>query len=212
MCEYKSKKELKHPKSIFNEWIRNVQKRLRKEGIRFNIIPIGSGKRNMVVKQCNRTVFDLDYNLLITRLPKEWEINKCCKKLKYFFKKAFDDLKPTGFKDMEDSTQALSTKNQTLEFGYDVVITIKKDDDLYILYNKKNTNGSNNNDYSWEIRSELKGVTEITQVKGPDMWNYLRKNYLNKRHKYKDQQEPNKKHSYQILNESINETLVHFSK
>ena len=42
------------------------------------------------------------------------------------------------------------------------------------------------------------------------MWNDLRNNYLNKKHKYSkitDKNTLNYKHSFQILNESINEIL-----
>ena len=42
------------------------------------------------------------------------------------------------------------------------------------------------------------------------MWEYLRKVYKKKRHDHKDDVEPNKKKSYQLLNESVVETLKHF--
>ena len=41
-------------------------------------------------------------------------------------------------------------------------------------------------------------------INGPKMWNKLRDNYKNKRHKYKNN---NSKKSYQILNESLSEIL-----
>lgn len=50
------------------------------------------------------------------------------------------------------------------------------------------------------------------KISGSDMWNYLRKLYINKRHSYKDNIDSSRKKSYQILNESINETLNHFGK
>lgn len=50
------------------------------------------------------------------------------------------------------------------------------------------------------------------KISGSDMWNYLRKLYINKRHSYKDNIDSSRKKSYQILNESVNETLKHFGK
>ena len=42
------------------------------------------------------------------------------------------------------------------------------------------------------------------------MWNYLREDYKNKRHIHKNDSEPNKKKSYQLLSEAVVETINHF--
>ncbi len=73
MCDYVTKKELKEPKEIINNWIKTVQKKIKKEEkIHFSYTPIGSGKRNMVIKQCNRQYFDLDFQIILTKLPKKY--------------------------------------------------------------------------------------------------------------------------------------------
>lgn len=75
---------------------------------------------------------------------------------------------------------------------------------------KKDTNGANNEDYEWAIRKDMNKYRErLSLVEGPEMWNYLRNIYKNKRHKHMHDQEP-KKHSYQLLNEAVVETLVAF--
>ena len=213
MCEYISRNKLKDKKQEFLSWVKKVQKAIKKEHkIHFNYGPIGSGKRNMVIKQCNTNYFDLDYQIIITRIPKDIDFNKDAKKIKNIFRTTFDKFKPKGFKDCEDSTQALTTKNNYKGYGFDIIIIrYDQNDNFYILYNKKNTNNANNNDYSWMIRSEMEKHREkFKLIEGAEMWNYLRKIYLDKRHKYKDMIEPSKKKSYQILNEAVNETLEYF--
>jgi len=212
MCQYVSRKDLIDPREIFKDWILKVQKEIKKEyKIRFNFVPIGSGKRKMVIKKCNESFFDLDYQIVITKYPKDWDINKKAKDIKMNFKNIFDKYKPEGFSPCEDSTQALTTKNRTKGYGYDIIITrYDSNNDFYILYNKKNTNGANNNDYEWEIRSDMKDHRErLNKIEGSEMWNYLRELYKDKRHNYSRN---NEKKAYQILNEAVYETLEHFNK
>lgn len=215
MCIYKSKNELKKSKKNFLNWINKVQKQIKKEyKIHFSYNPIGSGKRNMVIKQCNRNYFDLDYQIVITKIPKSMNYDKDAKEIKNIFRNTFDNYKPSNFKCCEDSTQALTTKNNVEGYGYDIIITrYDEDNNFYILYNKKNTNDANNEDYYWAIRSEMKDYKKrYNKIKAPEMWKYLRDIYNEKRHNHKDDVEPNKKKSYQILNEAVNETLKHFNK
>ena len=101
MCKYVTKNELKEPKKIFIDWVKKVQKELKKEkGIHFSLDPIGSGKRNMVVWQCNRNSFDLDYQICLTKLPEELQehLSKKAKEINQIFKDAFDNYRPAGFR------------------------------------------------------------------------------------------------------------------
>lgn len=51
MCDYISKSKLKQPKRNFIDWISKVQKEIKTEHIiHFSYNPIGSGKRNLVIK------------------------------------------------------------------------------------------------------------------------------------------------------------------
>ena len=215
MCDYVARRNLKEPKSIINDWIKKVQKKIKKEEkIHFSYMPIGSGKRNMVIKQCNRKYFDLDFQIMLTRLPKKYSkiISEEAKEINDLFKKYFDDNAPEGFSKCQDSTQALTSLNSKKGFSYDIIITRKDDDDNYfILYNKKNTNNANNRDYWWAPRSNsIKDKERMNLIRGPEMWNDLRERYKKKRHDYKDCNLENKKKSYQILNEAVVETLECF--
>ena len=213
MCDYVNKKELIGPRETFNNWIGSVQKYIKKNyKITFSYCPIGIGSRNMVIRKCNEDYFDLDFQIVMQSIPSNYNWNKDCKKFKDIFRNAFDKFKPKGFSFCEDSTQALTTKNNNKGYGFDIIITTYDDDDnFYILYNKKNTNNANNEDYEWAIRKDMKNYRErLNLIKGPEMWDYLRKVYKKKRHDHKDDVEPNKKKSYQLLNEAVVDTLKHF--
>lgn len=211
MCEYISKKQLHEKKQVFIKWINKVQRELKKQGYHFSYRPTGSGKRNMVVKLCNKNYYDLDYQIVIGKFPKNYDLDSNAKQIKDDFRLAFNNNKPTGFSCCEDSTQALQTKNVNKTFGYDIIITMNKNNDFYILYNKKNTNSANNKDYSWMMRKDMNKYREnFKEIKGSEMWNYFRNLYLSKRHNNKDDDSPSRKKAYQLLNETVNETLKYF--
>ena len=213
MCNYVDEKELKGlggPKDTFQDWITEVHRILRKKHIRFECNLIGSGSRNMVVRKCNEGgYFDLDYQIVLTTYP----VNMEPKKIKDNFRNAFNTSKPNGFKDMKDRTQSLRTKDLNRGYGYDVIITRIDDNGSFnILYNDKDDNSANNFDYSWKPRKEMNKYRErFARVKSdPEMYEYLRKLYLKKRHDYKDDTSPSKKKAYQILNEAVVDTLKTF--
>ena len=212
MCDYVNKSELIEPREIFNEWISSVQSEIKKEyRITFSYNPIGSGSRNMVIRRCDNDYFDLDFQIVMQSIPNDMDWDGDCKKFKDIFRNAFNKYKPQGFKDCKDRSQSLRTKNLNLGFGFDIIITcFDNNDNFYILYNKKNTNDANNEDYEWAIRKEMiKYHERLALVKKSKMWDYLRKIYKNKRHNHMNDREP-KKHSYQLLNEAVVETLVAF--
>lgn len=214
MCKYITKKELKEPKKILNDWILRVQKAKKKEyKITFSFNLIGSGKRNLVIKSCNSNWFDLDCQLVIRKMPKEFNLKSNAKKVKDIFRRAFDKEKLDDFSYCEDSTQALTSKNERGKYSFDIILTYYEKDELFILRNDKNSNNANSKDYKWAQKGDMKKFHEnYKKISGSDMWNYLRNLYINKRHSYKDNIDSSRKKSYQILNESVNETLNHFGK
>lgn len=197
-----------------NDWILRVQKAIKKEyKITFSFNLIGSGKRNLVIKSCNSNWFDLDCQLVIRKMPKEFNLKSNAKKVKDIFRRAFDKEKLDDFSYCEDSTQALTSKNERGKYSFDIILTYYEKDELFILRNDKNSNNANSKDYKWAQKGDMKKFHEnYKKISGSDMWNYLRKLYINKRHSYKDNIDSSRKKSYQILNESVNETLKHFGK
>lgn len=201
MCEFVSKKCLKEPKAQFLKIIKKVQKQIKdKYKITFSYRPIGSGKKNLVVKKCTTNEFDLDYEITLQKISEEIDLNDA-KKIKYLFIKVLNEFLPKEFNRCEDSTQAITIKNPSFKFGYDIIITYVLGDERYILRNDKNSNNANNNDYKWAQMCDYHSNYKL--IKGPEMNNHLRKLYLKKRHNSINE----KKKSYQILNEAINETL-----
>lgn len=210
MCEYVKRKELIDPRIVVEEWIKRVQSIIKEEaGITFTFEPIGSAKRGMVVRKCNENYFDFDYKLVLQKIPNV--LVKDCKTIKSLFKRAFDSNKPFGFCDCRDRSQSLRTRNNDARFGLDIVIFKVSNGNEYILFNNKDSNNANNNDYQWQIRPENKKYRErFEKINGSEMWEYLRKIYLNDRCKYKDDQNDSKKAAYQIFNDAVVKTLEHF--
>lgn len=206
MCKYKTKKELKGPKAIFIKLIRKVQIKVKKEHkIKFDWKPIGSGKRNLVVQNCSNNFFDLDYQINLTNISK---LDFNAREIKEIFIKVFNECRTSDFEYCENSTQAITIKNNKDKFGADFIITKKEKDINYILYNKKNTNNANNIDYEWEERLKFKNIgEELKRIKTLNLWNDLREKYINKRHN-----DISGKKAYQILSETINEVLKDISK
>ena len=212
MCDYVNKNKLIEPRKIFSEWISKVQREVRdKYKITFSYNLIGSGSRNMVIRRCDNDYFDLDFQIVMQTIPDDMDWDDDCKKFKNIFRNTFNKCKPQGFKDCKDRSQSLRTKNLKLGFGFDIIITcFDNKGNFYILFNKKDTNDANNEDYEWAVRKDMNKYRErLSLVEGPEMWNFLRNIYKNKRHKHMHDQEP-KKHSYQLLNEAVVETLVAF--
>lgn len=212
MCKYIIKSELQRPRQILQDWISDVHEYMRKNyNITFQHLEIGSASRNLIVQKCNSNYYDLDYQLTIISWPIGYDINNA-KDVKKKFRTAFDDTRPSNFSYCEDSTQALSSLNTKSGYGIDIIITIyDKNNNFYILRNNKNLNNANNKDYQWAQKNEYsKSQENFQKIKGSNMWNDLRENYLEKKHKYSkitDKNDVNYKHSYQILNESVNEIL-----
>ena len=211
MCDYVKRKELIEPKNVFNTWIQKVKNDAKNKGYDFSIKLIGSGSRNMVIRRCDNNYFDLDYQIILEKIPDDYNWNKNCKEIKDEFRYMFNKRKPQGFIDCKDRSQSLRTKNKTLGYGFDIIITTYGSlGNFYILFNKKDTNSANNNDYEWEIRKNMNKYHErISLLDDDEKWNYLREVYKNARHKHMNDQEP-RKHSFQLLNEEVVNTLEHF--
>ena len=180
MCKYITKKELKEPKKNLNDWILRVQKAIKKEyKITFSFNLIGSGKRNLVIKSCNSNWFDLDCQLVIRKMPKEFNLKSNAKKVKDIFRRAFDKEKLDDFSYCEDSTQALTSKNERGKYSFDIILTYYEKDELFILRNDKNSNNANSKDYKWAQKGDMKKFHKnYKKISGSDMWNYLRKLYI----------------------------------
>lgn len=203
MTEYVSKNEVKPYRKIFDEMIAKMRKEVKENGITFTYLLVGSAKRNLVVRHHNKG-FDCDYQVFIQKNKKG--LNP--KEIKKIFMDLFNKYSPSEFSNCEDSTSAITIKkkdtdNSKIEFSYDVVILKKSEGNTEIIRRKKDN-------YTWnELGEGYENYPEnAQQVKGSDAWQKLRDIYLEKKENqmngFKGYIE---KKSFQLFQESINETL-----
>lgn len=201
--EYVPKKEVKPHKETFTEIIKEIRPKIKNEGVTFTCRLVGSAKRNLVVRHHNKG-FDCDYQIIIQKNKNEFDEES----MKKLFIREFDhSVVKRGFKNCEDSKQAITIKkvdyeNSKVLKAYDVVILDQRDDGIYILtYHKKEEEYY---DYL-PLPDTFKHSENFKKIKGAEMWNYLRDIYLKKK---EDNTEDKK--SFQIFNEAVNETLQKF--
>lgn len=200
--EYVPRIEVKPHKETFAAIIKEMRPKIKKEGVTFTCRLVGSAKRNLVVRHHNKG-FDCDYQIIIQKNKNEFDEES----IKKLFIREFDhSVVKRGFKNCEDSKQAITIKKVDYESSkilkaYDVVILDERNDGIYILTNHKKEKYY---DYL-PLPDTSKHSANLKKVNGAEMWNYLRDIYLKK----KENNTEDKK-SFQIFNESVNETLVYF--
>lgn len=205
MLEYISKKTIKESKckQIFTDVIQKVQKDIRNEGITFSYNLVGSAKRNMIIVYPNKP-FDCDYQIFLQKNKKQLSPKQIKEKLIASFNKNL----PKGFNPCENSTTAITIKkvdtNSKIAFGYDIVIIAANATPQKIIRHSENV-------YTWNELPDMRDYTSnLSKIKGADMWKTLRERYLQKREVQSHGKYPAKK-SFQIFNEALIETLSVFS-
>lgn len=204
MEEYVSKDEIRRYRELFEDIISIVRKEIKKYGITFTCNLVGSGKRNLVVRHPTKGC-DLDYQIFLQKNNKDLSP----KEIKDKFRKLFNQHKPKGYSDCEDSTTALTIKKKNKEqkiivFSYDIVIM--KNDNIYPEIIRRNEQ----QEYIWnELRDMKNFVEKYKEICTPQMHEELRKRYYKK--KIDQMNGKTDKKSFQLLNESVNEVLKLFN-
>lgn len=202
MEKYLSKEKLKNCKEYFLDNFRKIQKAAKNEyGLTFSFNLVGSAKRNLVVIKNGKV--DCDYQLILQKnnqklSPKEIKVNMI---------KLFNEFFKEKLKNCEDSTSSITIKMKNdflpeYKFSYDVVI-LKMNGTPQILKNDKQQNK-----YIW---NKLKDMTDFQEnykkITGSKNWNLLRDIYYTKIICNEKINVENKKKSFQILHEAVNEVL-----
>ena len=203
MYEYvNGKEEIKIVKEVVENIIKAVQNSSLKEYFTFQFFPIGSGKTNLVTRNGNTGVFDLDYNLVIRKDKKG--LLKQPGKIKELFLKAFNEVNPKfQFSHPQDSTSVITSKlvyDNKLYFSFDAAILHEGNNGNYykIVHNK--STGL----YYWnEIKDSLGYQTKINELKKAKKWNLVRKRYLQLKNIYLSDQKNIP--SFSILIQAMNE-------
>ena len=205
MLEYISKKAIKESKckQIFTNVIHKVQKDIRNEGVTFSYNLVGSAKRNMIIAYPNKP-FDCDYQIFLQKNKKQLSPKLIKEKLIA----SFNENLPQGFKSCENSTTAITIKkvdtDSKIAFSYDIVIIDANSNPPLIIRRNENI-------YTWNELPDMRDyATNLSKIKGAEMWKILREHYLQKREAQSHGKYPTKK-SFQIFNEALVETLSIFS-
>ncbi len=207
MYEYVTKKEYGPIKNEIETILYHVKHEMEnKYELTFRFQLIGSGKRHLITRviKGNRG-YDFDYNLIIPHPGQgyHYKSNVIKKDFISAFKTA---LKNTKYSFPKDSKSAITIKlvdknNSKILHSCDFAIIYydenKENEGYYYLRNNKSQN-----QYQFVFRSLRLNIDDKVEdiVEYCDGWNYIRQEYL----KLKNINEGNRKHSFSLYNEAVN--------
>ena len=140
MYEYVAKGEVTGYRAYCSNVLNRLKMKLEKgHDIRAYVTLIGSGAQNMVTRDGKGT-FDLDYNLVLTFIPQEYE--KSLKRLKNLIRKILDDLVNERFTYGKDFTSSITylahaRDRKTVVFGFDVALIREKGSQSRLIHDKE---------------------------------------------------------------------------
>lgn len=206
MYEYVKKAEYAPIKNELEKIIHTLQHEMRKKyKLTFQFQLIGSGKRHLVTRICGgNSGYDFDYNLIIPHPQKGY--NYRADIIKQDFMNALKTaLKGTQYSFPKDSTSAITIKvidrkNSKICYRCDFAII------YYGSYGEANgyyylRNNKQRGTYGFTFRALNSNIGEkLNDILDEDGWNYIREEYLI----LKNVNEGNKKHSFSLYIEAVN--------
>lgn len=179
----------------------------------FFLVGSGNRARNLVMRNGNAP-FDLDYNLMIIRMPEElWNNlpvlkNRVRDSLNQILRRYKSNVIRGGtFSDGKDSTSVITALIYTpsilsqVAFSFDIAILAK--DDEGIFYRLIHDKGGDN--YHWgEAPSVHRVRKRADAIKSERLWDEVRERYKNKKNMYLERQDRTHP-SYIVYVETINE-------
>ena len=214
--EYVSEKEVKPYCNECSRILTELRDYLNGEyGINTQFFLVGSGShaRKLVMRNGNAP-FDLDYNLMVIRMPEEyWDNSRCLKNrvrdsLNLILRRSGSRIIRGGqFSDGKDSTSVITALMYTpgilsqVAFSFDLAILAKDEDGIY--YRLLHDKGFNN--YHWGEAPSVHCVRQKADaIKSERLWGEVRKRYKDKKNMYLERQDKNHP-SYVVYVETINE-------
>ena len=214
--EYVSEKEVKPYRSECSRILIELRDHLNKEyGIITQFFLVGSGSyaRKLVMRNGN-SPFDLDYNLMVRRMPEEyWNDTRHLKNrvrdsLNLILRRSRSHVVRGGqFSDGKDSTSVITALVYTpgilsqVAFSFDLAIMARNEDGTY--YRLLHDKASNN--YHWGKAPSLHHIREKADaIKSQKHWGEIRERYKDKKNVYLERQDKNHP-SYIVYVETINE-------
>lgn len=158
---------------------------------------VGSGARNMITRNGDGP-FDLDYNLVIIRIPDYYKNN--LGELKETIRRSLNKASnSSGFEDAKDSTSVLTsvwhfTDSPNVEFSFDVAIVMFNSNKtmMRLIHNKNAIGFAQSGQYVWnEVPSSKKVSDKVKKIKsaGTQYWLQVRNNYLCLKNNYLSRQD-----------------------
>ena len=214
--EYVSEKEVKPYRSECSRILTELRDYLNEEyGIitQFFLVGSGSHARKLVMRNGN-SPFDLDYNLMVIRMPDEyWNDtqrlkNRIRDSLNLILRRSRSHVVRGGqFSDGKDSTSVITALMYTpgilsqVAFSFDLAIMARDEDGTY--YRLLHDKGSNN--YLWGEAPSVHRIREKADaIKSKRHWGEVRERYKDKKNMYLKRQDKNHP-SFIVYVETINE-------
>ncbi|WP_308149666.1 hypothetical protein [Spiroplasma sp. AdecLV25b] len=171
---YVTKKETKPYKTEFNQLFQKI-KQYFVDDFSLTYQLVGSSKRNLVISHHNKG-FDLDYQIIIQKIKNQEKWKNPNKIKDKFFKFIQNQLQQKYT--IENSTSAITLKkldtiNSKIKVGFDIVILKEINNNYEILKRSINDN------YNFQKMTEHKDFrNNFRKIKDKQLWNELRKKYL----------------------------------
>lgn len=182
MFEYVSRREVAEYKAYCSDVLNRLKMKLEKENdIRAYVTLIGSGAQNMVTRN-GKGPFDLDYNLVLTFVPQEYE--KSLKRLKNLIQEILDDLVDKRFTHGKDSTSTITylvhtRDRKTVVFSFDVALIREKGGQSKLVHDKKK------DIFIWnQIRDSGDLDKKVAMIKKSERWKDVRDDYRELKNMY----------------------------
>lgn len=187
MYHYVTDKEfLKQSYSICADIVNQLVQHLKHYDIDAAMVTVGSKKRGLITQNGNQSI-DYDFNLIIHNANKF----RHAKDLKDTVMVAFNEvLSDNGWKNCQDSTSAITTKQQVLKKGnktpFKIDLCIIKIDSMgrwHRLIHRKTGNIALDQHY-WNIAPYSEQLQDMEKYLKPNYWPMVRKRYLEKKNMY----------------------------
>lgn len=188
MYDYlKDKSFLKRAQTDCSEMMKELEDELREEGINSQFFLVGSGARNMVMRNGNGSI-DFDYNLNILSCDDILD----CRNIKETVRKAFNRvLRNNGLRDVSDSKIPLTTDplyyrdDEDIEFTIDVCI-VRKCNGRWERLKHEKTGIFQEDKYYWNIAPNSNNYSEKAKIIKtiPTYWEKVREQYKKLKNMY----------------------------
>lgn len=199
---YVSKKEVKEYKKEMQDALIGISGKLRsKESSGFSVGLVGSAKRNLVLVKGN-SIYDVDFQCFI---QKSVEAN--------FREKIYEELKivlneDDGWSHKNSTSVITSVKGD--EKSFDTAL-VSVDDEGSKIAKLVKGKGNKNDVWTWnQLPKSIDHSSKRKSIKGSEQWTFLRNDYKTIRTNQWDETKKNKKTSYALFNESVNNTFENF--